>query len=492
MFNDSFYPTPPKIAQHLVAPFIDPLDIDGSIYHRIKAKRILEPSAGKGDILDTLVAQLGWQSFGSDNPRRLRLGDRDMHRRFHTIELEPELQHILRGKGYTVIDSDFLAFHPDIPYDLILMNPPFRNGADHFLHAWQCLGDGGHLACILNAQTLLNPHTPSRQGVLDIVLNHGRFEIHQGAFRDAERKTDVDIAMIWVQKPQGKTYEFGDMEQDEEVREQVYQGQDIASRDAIEALVAQYRVCERWVRQRHEAHARLQYYMKPIRSDYENKDAEKEVEKGLPEEIASLKARFWRFVFESTGIGKQATSKFQEDFRKQMENQQRMSFNERNIYTVLEGFLLNRDTIIQDSIQQVFDKLTHYHQNRVDGEGWKSNKSYRLNHKIVIPYGIRYEYNMWSMSYGQVRELYGDLDKVLCYITGKAFGDILSVEKAMENHLRAMREGECAYDAKFESEFFQLRIFKKGTVHLRFRDQKTCDDFNLAVAKGRNWVGPGF
>jgi hypothetical protein len=158
----------------------------------------------------------------------------------------------------------------------------------------------------------------------------------------------------------------------------------------------------------------------------------------------------------------------------------------------LEGFLLNRDTIIQDSIQQVFDKLTHYHQNRVDGEGWKSNKSYRLNHKIVIPYGIRYEYNMWSMSYGQVRELYGDLDKVLCYITGKAFGDILSVEKAMENHLRAMREGERAYDAKFQSEFFQLRIFKKGTVHLRFRDQKTCDDFNLAVAKGRNWVGPGF
>ena len=72
----------------------------------------------------------------------------------HCIEIEPELQAAIRGKGYPLVGTDFLTFWPDEKYDLILMNPPFANGDAHLLHAWEIL-DHGDIVCLLNEQTLL-------------------------------------------------------------------------------------------------------------------------------------------------------------------------------------------------------------------------------------------------------------------------------------------------------------------------------------------------
>ena len=76
----------------------------------------------------------------------------------HCIEIEPELQAAIRGKGYPLVGTDFLTFWPDEKYDLIIMNPPFASGEAHLLHAWEIL-DHGDIVCLLNEQTLLNPCT---------------------------------------------------------------------------------------------------------------------------------------------------------------------------------------------------------------------------------------------------------------------------------------------------------------------------------------------
>lgn len=104
MYNASFYPTPPEVAEKMLAKV-------GKLYER----SILEPSAGKGDLADAAVGKL----------------DRYYNRCrevVHCIEIEPELQAAIRGKGYPLVGTDFLTFWPDEKYDLILMNPPFANG----------------------------------------------------------------------------------------------------------------------------------------------------------------------------------------------------------------------------------------------------------------------------------------------------------------------------------------------------------------------------
>ncbi|MCL2861087.1 MAG: hypothetical protein FWE22_01590 [Firmicutes bacterium] len=88
MFNKEFYPTPPHLINKMVA---------GLNVELINA--ILEPSAGKGDIIDALK-----QYFKNNGYRRNKEVNIDC------IEIEPELQLILKGKNNRVVHDDFLAY----------------------------------------------------------------------------------------------------------------------------------------------------------------------------------------------------------------------------------------------------------------------------------------------------------------------------------------------------------------------------------------------
>jgi hypothetical protein len=50
-----------------------------------------------------------------------------------------------------------------------------------------------------------------------------------------------------------------------------------------------------------------------------------------------------------------------------------------------------------------------------------------------------------------------------------------------------MRPGD-AFDNTCESTFFEIKFFKKGTVHLTFKDEKVWEQFNLAACAGKNWL----
>ena len=76
MYNTSFYPTPPDVAAKMLAKV-----------GKLRERTILEPSAGKGDLADAAVEKLDCYY------NRCR-------ERVHCIEIEPELQAAIRGKGY--------------------------------------------------------------------------------------------------------------------------------------------------------------------------------------------------------------------------------------------------------------------------------------------------------------------------------------------------------------------------------------------------------
>src|SRR5690625_3698762 len=106
MFTDNkdFYPTPKDLFYKL---------INGK---RFFDGKILEPSAGKGDMIDYIK--------GIN-----RNADID------AIESDTRLSDILLSKNIDVIWDDFLTFETYKEYDFIVMNPPFNNGVDHALKA---------------------------------------------------------------------------------------------------------------------------------------------------------------------------------------------------------------------------------------------------------------------------------------------------------------------------------------------------------------------
>ena len=137
--DHEFYPTPPEIAGKLLAA------VD---WNRVET--ILEPSAGRGDLLKYAIRRNGYRQ-GRD---------------IDCIELDPNLLAILITKGFRVVHDDFLDYHTRKRYSLILMNPPFAEGDKHLLHALELCEHGGQIACVLNAQTIRNPYTNTRNLLL--------------------------------------------------------------------------------------------------------------------------------------------------------------------------------------------------------------------------------------------------------------------------------------------------------------------------------------
>lgn len=166
-----FYPTPKELAEHI-----------GRKINQKEICSVLEPSAGKGDLLLAL--------------------DTKYSRAIEVIEADPNLQAILKEKDYPIVGDDFLNFSTYMSYDLILMNPPFKDGDKHLLKAIEIQKNGGQIICILNAETLKNPYSNTRKELLAKIEDYdGEVEYLNSAFSNAERKTDVEIAIVYLNIP---------------------------------------------------------------------------------------------------------------------------------------------------------------------------------------------------------------------------------------------------------------------------------------------------
>ena len=185
--RDQFYPTPPDVAEKM---------LKGIEWNNIATA--LEPSAGKGDLVKAVYNI----PSVSDRYRRERV-------EIDCIELDPYLQQILKHNfsemeavAARLVHDDFLTFRSHKCYDLILMNPPFANGDKHLLKALEIQKNGGQIVCLLNAETIRNPYSNTRKLLLQKLNEHeAQITYLADAFAEAERRADVDVAIVRVEIP---------------------------------------------------------------------------------------------------------------------------------------------------------------------------------------------------------------------------------------------------------------------------------------------------
>ncbi|WP_286696968.1 methyltransferase, partial [Catenibacterium sp. UBA627] len=103
-----------------------------------------------------------------------------------------------------IVHNDFMTFASKKHYDLILMNPPFANGDEHLMKAIQMQQEnGGKILCILNAETLLNLYSNKRKFLMNTLNDLGaKIQFVDNGFSDAERQTDVRVALIYIDIPE--------------------------------------------------------------------------------------------------------------------------------------------------------------------------------------------------------------------------------------------------------------------------------------------------
>lgn len=165
---NQLFPTPREVAEEAVAlANIQPGD------------EVLEPSAGLG----ALLGAMGGKMFGH-NPERGGVT---------AVEINPRLADRLRIEFplTKVICGDFLEMAAGAhAFDVILMNPPFENGADirHIQHALRFLKPGGRIVAIC-------ANGPRQQARLKPVAKSWR-ELEAGTFAG----TGVRAALIVIER----------------------------------------------------------------------------------------------------------------------------------------------------------------------------------------------------------------------------------------------------------------------------------------------------
>jgi hypothetical protein len=459
MFDNGFFPTPP----HAIDKMIEGL--------KFSQKSVLDPSAGKGNILEYILERMPHYNRA---PSRL-----------YAIESNPDLRAILVEKMFSVVGTDFLTF-PGLQYfDFILMNPPFDNGATHLLQAWK-IAHGATIRCLLNSETLRNPYTNERKMLCEIIEQYGWIKELGSIFKNAERKTDVEVSLIHLQdtRPQEtfrlhfdpETIATGDFSVDDMQENALalanifnsYEARFIATIEAFKELLA--------------ARAKVKHFLGPLMNHNTPDDL---VGKALANDReptdayhafleTSTKAA-WDMLFSKTKLGAVTTENVRREIESMQNRQGMMAFTALNMEDLFNILFLNRENVMLQCVLEVFDYLTDYYkENRVYYEGWKSNSAYMVGKKFILP-NIGSYYSD-AIDYAAARKL-ADIEKALCFISGQSFVNIRSIDRV---YGRDPHFGE-----RMTSQFFDTKLFKKRTMHFWWLDEDLRVEFNTMVARER-------
>ena len=486
LIDSELYPTPDSVIEHMVEPWL----VDGRYGKKsLPFRKVLDPSGGLGNIL----------KYVKD-----RFIERYNNIDLYACEINDQARSVLQGHGFTVLEADFFAFSGDgLRFGAILMNPPFSNGVKHLLHAWNVVASPGtRISCLLNAETLKNPHTKERQLLLGIIEEHGEWRSIGRPFAQSERTTNVEVALVTLKKPDEEpAVDFsGAYEQDLHDVETLQFGTNLpVTGDKANALVARYDAAIRTVKRIYEAGEELRFHTR-MDGTYDKEigletlvSASRFQVKDIADVIQEIKRHFWKEVFSQMGMERFMTSAVREQFDAFIEANQKMAFTASNIRKVLESVMLAGEEIVKQCILSTFDTFTGFHEkNRVHHEGWKTNKAWKLNEKkIIYPRAMNQsDWGSFRLGYGNDKPL-NDLDIVMCHLSGTAVNDITYMRDAIKAHCETYHEQGLRHDEKIESTFFYVRCYKKGTVHIYPKDKKLWNELNITVAKYRNWIGDG-
>lgn len=535
--TSEFYPTPPS----LVARMLEGIDWE-------YIQTVLEPSAGKGDILreiarktfslykyrydgldidcieiDANLRQILKYNFSGERrtatkgkiKERTRYYDEEK-RQYITVELteseiaeniklEAELETFF-NKGIHIVHDDFLTYNPFKRYDLIIMNPPFSNGDKHLLKALKMQENGGNIICLLNAETIRNPYTETRKELIKQLEKHNAIiEYIDNAFVSAERRTGVEVALIKVaiEQVQEESDIYNRMKEAEQVEEFDPECTELEVTDYIKAMVHRYNVeCRAGIELIRQYRALRPYIMKTFDAgDKYNSpmlrltnSTERSYNDCVPvnDYLKSVRLKYWRALLSNPKFIGKLTSKLQDEWHEKVQTLADYDFTEFNIYTISTEMNAQIKSGIEDEIIAMFDRLTAEHsyypefsKNRHYYNGWKTNSAYKIGKKVIIPcYGVFDAWDGKPRVY-EAKKVLQDIERILNFLDGHMTDEVNSFSFLKDNFDRGMTKN-------IPQKYYTVTFYKKGTVHLTFTCPELIERFNIYAAQNKQWLPPTY
>lgn len=475
--NKNLFPTPMSLARKMYEKL--------TYEEQHCLRNILEPSAGTSQLIDNFK-----EIYKEKNHRRYDNKKVEDYLKFDAIEYDTTLYDLLKGKGINVIDRDFLTHEPQNFYGLILMNPPFDNGTKHLLKAISIQERvGGKIICLLNAESLKNPYSNDRKLLLRLLEQYkADIEYIENAFSDAERKTNVEVALISVSIPMSdKTTMFErEFKRDHpEMENDTFQSL-IPNMNKLETLIFEYDMIKKSAIELFKEKKRVSLLLESMNLKLNLTIADDNCRANVLTVntfIENLNFEYWNKFINETSFRDRLPSKLRNTFTCNMDKQRDITFNMDSVKYFYEQLTKSIPESYEKTVQSVFESITskycysntdfnksiHYY------NGWCANQGMKINKKCIIKCYHEYMYRL--------PDDLNDLNIIFENISG-----------IKDN----INEGKRVIDAivnckkKIETKFFIMDSYKKQTLHITFKNQEYLNQFNIMAGKGSNALPPDF
>ena len=479
MFNKNFYPTP----DDTIKLMLDKIR-KGNI------RNILEPSAGKGNIIDYIHEHNYEYNYFAHKVN------------IDAIEIEEDLKTILYQKDCILVGNDFLTFETNKEYDLIIANPPFDEGAKHLLKMIEIAKNqkftNCQILCLLNAETIKNPYSEERKFLRNqIEFFKGEIDFLENQFSNAERQTNVEVALVHIniiKNDNDKNFEFFDSMLNDMLASQhnlssnsknklelIIPKNEIGYKeDEIITYINMYNKHIEKLRNLYTTQQELDNYLKYLNKkdirfyyqSHENKD--------WNSTVIGVRSLYWDKILNTSKFRELLTNEAYDDLQKKINSLSDLEITLQNVSLMIQTLSQNQYSILNDTLVKLFEKYTSYHQSEYSKNihyynGWKTNDAYKMNKKIIFPSYLSY-YWKWE------RSSYNDVD----YSLKQKIEDILKVFKLISS--KEAGEWKQIGDYEFENNLIHFKQFKKGTCHVWFKDLELLDKLNFLVGQQKNWL----
>lgn len=539
--QNGFYPTPDALANQL----FDMADLSG-------VKTVLEPSAGKGNLIlsyvkyrnvrsaietevdaieiDPMLRTFLSHEFSKEKEAELRKSVEEINKKrkysyndAFTDGLSDEEKEIWNDTMYEIVSrrkdvklhivhDDFMSYDTRKHYDLILMNPPFSEADSHLLKAIQmqevC---GGKVLCICNAETLLNPYSAKRKVLMNKLHSlDAKVNFVDDAFVSAERKTDVRVALIYVDIPEVKhesdIYNRLHKAQQEKESNKETSATELTVSDFIESIVSQYKMeLDLGLALIDEYKALLPYLLTEVR-DGAVSGCGLRLSVGSDEDctptsdsrnryVNFVRKKYWTSIMNNPKFTGKLTENLRSKYARMVDSLVDYDFSVFNIQNVMAEMNAEMSKGVEETILALFDRLSseyswypetknniHYY------NGWKTNKAHCINKKVIIPCNGCFSDPKWHknpLEVWQCMSTFSDIEKCLNYLDGN-----MTAEVDMRSAFEKAREERNYKNIK--TKYFTVTLFKKGTAHLKFSNDELLKRFNIYACQHRNWLPPTY
>lgn len=528
--NRDMYITPAPIIRKMIAGLRTEFRDNES-----KTLYILDPAAGTGAILDAIQSKFK-DGYG-------------VKPALYACEIVEDLVATLEGKGYPVMARDFLTYQPTLKFTHIIMNPPFSLAAKFIVHAWEILAEGGTLVSVLPASIKKQNDTNEFQA-MRLITDFGKVEDLGSPFKSAERATDEPCILVTLAKnTSGAKLDFDvDNDYTDKQYEQVFTAPEMAMMPTgfIAKKLACYNAALQEFANYRASHRKMVALLEEFEHDFRygtdgdrGRHRDETILTAAQSQMDDRSAfnAFYTYTTEAAWNGILEHPEFQRAMttqaKKMIDNfrrsRNRVDFNEANIKSMFMALVAKSDDLLKQCVFDAFDTLTQFHWgNRCHVEGWKHNSRWMVSPHCIVPYGMDTRFG-GSPSLRYYDEL-NDIDKGLCTLM-KLPVDALNVYKCPhcnedrhitffgwdERNFETMKPnravcGKCKGEFPYLrgivetirnrenynswgqlclSHFFEIRYFKKGTIHLRFRDKAVWQKLNYTASKLRGWLPDG-